>query len=290
MPKTPLPLPQVRTIGLMQPMTWLVLAWRDMARAGWISFAHGLALTALGGVILALAHNRFWLLAGALSGFMVVAPVLATSLYALSRALEQRQPAGMAVVLGPVSVADYLQRETLLQRQPDGSLQASIDGRWAGSLSADIDQLLLRQVAGHLDSQRVVLAPATLGFAPDVQVLLSITRLDSGESQPAVLDAQWRLIDRRGQVRDNRIIHLQEQHAGGTAAQVQAQGILLQRLAEQLSVALKPLANQPAIVEAPRKPAAVKPTAPAEREKQPKIPLARPQLLLHQIAYLRACH
>ncbi len=98
------------------------------------------------------------------------------------------------------------------------ALQASTDGRWAGSLSSDIDQLLLRQVAGHLDSQRVVLAPATVGFTPDVQVLLTITRLDSGESQPAILDAQWRLIDRRGQVRDNRIVHLQEQHAGGTAA------------------------------------------------------------------------
>ena len=45
MPLTPPPLPAIRTIGLMQPMTWLVLAWRDMARAGWISFAHGLALT-----------------------------------------------------------------------------------------------------------------------------------------------------------------------------------------------------------------------------------------------------
>jgi uncharacterized lipoprotein YmbA len=45
-------------------------------------------------------------------------------------------------------VADYLQRETLLQRQPDGSLQAATDGRWAGSLSSDIDQLLVRQVAG----------------------------------------------------------------------------------------------------------------------------------------------
>ena len=163
-----------------------------------------------------------------------------------------------------------------MQRQPDGSLQASADGRWAGSLSSDIDQLLLRQVAGHLDSQRVVLAPATTGFTPDVQVLLTITRLDSGKSQPAILDAQWRLIDRRGQVRDNRIIHLQEQHAGNTAAQVQAQGVLLQKLAEQLSVALKPLANQPPIAEAPRKPAA-KPAAPAaEQEKQPKIPMAAP--------------
>ncbi|POA22126.1 MULTISPECIES: membrane integrity-associated transporter subunit PqiC [unclassified Pseudomonas] len=220
----------------------------------------------------------FLLLAGVLglAGCSVHQPV---SLYQLDSGspAQPAQSAGMAVLLGPVLIADYLQRETLLQRQPDGSLQASTDGRWAGSLSSDINQLLLRQVAGRLDSQRVVLAPATQGFAPDVQVLLSITRLDSGESQPAILDAQWRLIDRRGQVRDNRIVHLQEQHAGGTAAQVQAQGVLLQRLAEQLSVALKPLANQPPIADAPRsKPAREKPTAPAEPEKQPKIPMASP--------------
>lgn len=98
MPRSSLFLPPVRTIGLMQPMTWLVLAWRDMARAGWISFAHGLALTLAGAAIFAVAHNRFWLLAGALSGFLVVAPVLATSLYALSRALERGEPANLGVV------------------------------------------------------------------------------------------------------------------------------------------------------------------------------------------------
>jgi hypothetical protein len=91
-----------------------------------------------------------------------------------------------------------------------------------------------------------------------------------------VLDAQWRLIDRRGQVRDNRIIHLQEQHAGTTASQVQAQGVLLQRLAEQLSGALKPLANQPVVVEVPRKAAPAPAPKPAEHEKQPKIPMATP--------------
>jgi uncharacterized membrane protein len=92
-------LPEVRTIGLLQPMTWLVLAWRDMARCGWISFAHGLALTGCGFVILAVAHHRFWLLAGALSGFLVVAPILATSLYALSRALERGEKADAQLVL-----------------------------------------------------------------------------------------------------------------------------------------------------------------------------------------------
>jgi len=96
---TPPPLPVVRSIGLMQPLAWLAMGWRDMARAGWISFAHGLAVTLLGAAIMAMAHNRFWLLAGALSGFLVVAPVQATSLYALSRALELNEPADTAVVL-----------------------------------------------------------------------------------------------------------------------------------------------------------------------------------------------
>ena len=91
-------LPLVRTIGILQPMHWLVLAWRDMARCGWISFAHGLVLSLCGFVILAVAHHRFWLLAGALSGFLVVAPILATSLYALSRALERGEKADVKLV------------------------------------------------------------------------------------------------------------------------------------------------------------------------------------------------
>ncbi len=92
-------LPAVRTISLMRPLVWLVFAWRDMARIGWVSFAHGFALAAVGAIIVAIAHQRFWLLAGALSGFMVIAPVLATSLYALSRALERGEKADLSLVL-----------------------------------------------------------------------------------------------------------------------------------------------------------------------------------------------
>ena len=99
MRSTSYPLPAVRTISATRPLAWLGLAWRDMYRAGWVSFAHGLVLALAGGAIIALAHNRFWLLAGALSGFMVVAPVLATSLYALSRALERKESANFGVVL-----------------------------------------------------------------------------------------------------------------------------------------------------------------------------------------------
>ena len=92
-------LPAVRSLDLLRPMHWLALAWRDMARCGWISFAHGLVLALFGLGILALAQDRFWLMAGALSGFLVVAPVLATRLYALSRALERGEPANVGLVL-----------------------------------------------------------------------------------------------------------------------------------------------------------------------------------------------
>jgi len=95
----PARLPAVRRLDLLRPMHWLMLAWRDMALCGWISFAHGLVLALFGLGILALAHDRFWLMAGALSGFLVVAPVLATSLYALSRALERGEPANVGLVL-----------------------------------------------------------------------------------------------------------------------------------------------------------------------------------------------
>jgi uncharacterized membrane protein len=99
MPKTAHTLPTVRSISPMRPLVWLVLAWRDMAQVGWVSFAHGLALALFGAAIVAIAHHRFWLLAGALSGFMVIAPVLATSLYALSRALEHGEKADWRLVL-----------------------------------------------------------------------------------------------------------------------------------------------------------------------------------------------
>ncbi len=90
--------PRIRTITLAQPMNWLLLAWRDIARCGWVSWAHGLVFSLGGLAIIAVAYDRFWLLAGAFSGFLVVAPILATSLYALSRAVERGERVGFQVV------------------------------------------------------------------------------------------------------------------------------------------------------------------------------------------------
>ncbi|SFB70061.1 Uncharacterized membrane protein [Polaromonas sp. OV174] len=99
MPRGALTLPVIRSIGLAQPLRWLVRGAQDMRRGGWLSLAHGLALAAFGGLLLLLARDRFWLLAGAFSGFLVVAPVLATGLYAISRALERGEAVNLQLII-----------------------------------------------------------------------------------------------------------------------------------------------------------------------------------------------
>lgn len=89
----------VRTLDAGQPLYWLVKAWHDLTRCGWISVLHGVAIALVGAVMLWVAHDRFWFLAGAFSGFLLVGPVLATSLYALSRALEHGEKVGFSKVL-----------------------------------------------------------------------------------------------------------------------------------------------------------------------------------------------
>jgi uncharacterized lipoprotein YmbA len=152
------------------------------------------------------------------------------------------QAEGTAILLGPVLLADYLQRDVLLQRLPDGSLAA--DGqqaRWAGSLQGDINQLLLRQLAWRLKTQRLELSPGSKGFTPEAQVELEITRLDSGPQHPAVLEAQWRLLDKQGKRQASRLVRLQEEHQGSTTDQVRAQSVLLQRLSEMMAAAIEPM-------------------------------------------------
>lgn len=107
-------LPDVRAIAMDQPLQWLVLGWKDMARSPWLSMGHGLLMALWGGMLTWLAHDQFWLLAGSVSGFLVIAPVLATSLYAMSRAMERGERVNFQLL-----VTTWTQWQLKLKAQPD---------------------------------------------------------------------------------------------------------------------------------------------------------------------------
>ena len=86
-------------VSLASPARWLALGWSDLRRNPLPGLFHGFLLTAFGALLLWAAGDRFWLLAGAFSGFLIVAPILATGLYQVSRALESGRRVGMAEVV-----------------------------------------------------------------------------------------------------------------------------------------------------------------------------------------------
>jgi len=84
-----------------------------MGHSPGLSLIHGLVLALCGGFITWVAHDRFWLLAGALSGFLVLAPVLATSLYAMSRAIERKEAVNLRLLM-----KTWTQWQTLHHHEP----------------------------------------------------------------------------------------------------------------------------------------------------------------------------
>ena len=107
-------LPPVLPIVLDQPLHWLALGFKDFSKSPWLSTLHGLVLAIWGAAITWLAHDRFWLLAGSLSGFLVIAPVLATSLYAMSRAMERNDKVDFKLL-----VNTWTQWHVRLRNEPD---------------------------------------------------------------------------------------------------------------------------------------------------------------------------
>jgi uncharacterized membrane protein len=77
--------PQVRSIAASRPWVWLTLAYHDMSCSPGPSLLHGL-LIALGGLIILTLTLQVWqLMPGALSGFLLIGPIICTGLYELSR-------------------------------------------------------------------------------------------------------------------------------------------------------------------------------------------------------------
>jgi uncharacterized membrane protein len=122
----------VRTVTPLQPFAWLVRGWQDLRRYGVASVAYGALMAAAGWVLLLVGSTHPYFIAAAISGFLLVGPLLATGVCELSRRGEMREPASFddsldawsrnhsalmefGVVLAVISVLWFIVSEILLR-------------------------------------------------------------------------------------------------------------------------------------------------------------------------------
>jgi uncharacterized membrane protein len=90
---------RICSVPALQPLRWLRRGWGDLMASPLPGVLHGLLAATFGALLVVVARDQFWLLAGAFSGFLLVAPLLATGLYAVSRERGLGRPAGLGAAL-----------------------------------------------------------------------------------------------------------------------------------------------------------------------------------------------
>ncbi len=82
---------QIKTAEPKDIVRWLTLGWRDMRTAGFPSLLHGLIVAVIS-IAIEVATFAYWeVLPGAVTGFVLIGPFLATGLYALSCRIEKQR-------------------------------------------------------------------------------------------------------------------------------------------------------------------------------------------------------
>lgn len=78
-------LPEVRRIGMRHPLAWLRFGWQDIRANPIASLAYGLLFAIAGDVALIFSWRNPYLFTAALSGFILIGPLLAGGFYEISR-------------------------------------------------------------------------------------------------------------------------------------------------------------------------------------------------------------
>jgi uncharacterized lipoprotein YmbA len=148
---------------------------------------------------------------------------------------------GMGIGVGPVNLAEYINRQNLVIQQAPNELSIAEDHRWAGDLAASITRVTAANLSRQLNTGNVHAYPWQRDDELRYQVTLEIRQLHAGGDGYAVIEAAWRaysLPDRR--LKASRTFTDREPlEKDGYSAMVAAQSRLLGRLSENIAAVLR---------------------------------------------------
>jgi uncharacterized membrane protein len=102
----------VRSVPALQAIVWLRRGWEDLRQMERVSLAHGVIISVIGAVLLMLGGTHPYLVAAAVTGYLLVGPIMTTGVCELSRRRAAREPRGFdesleAVTRNPDALLQY---------------------------------------------------------------------------------------------------------------------------------------------------------------------------------------
>lgn len=173
------------------------------------------------------------LLAGCASG--------SRSFYVLTSDGPAPTGGGAGIGIGPVTLAEYIDRPNLVIAENPNQLSIAEDHRWAGDLEASISRVTAANLGRRLHTGNVRTYPWRDDGDINYQVVIDVRQLHGGNDGHAVIEAGWRaysLPDRK--VKASRtFVDREPLESDGYPALVAAQSRLLSRLADDIASALR---------------------------------------------------
>jgi len=156
---------EIRHVGAGQPILWLKRGWDDLKAIGMPGIAHGALIAALGGVLLILGSSHLYFTAAAVTGYLLVGPVMTTGLCELARRRGAHEPLGFdeslqplrrnseglthfGAILALIAVVWFAMSAWLLQSVFSASTPTLAVALWGGSEAVSMPQLLSYVGAG----------------------------------------------------------------------------------------------------------------------------------------------
>ncbi len=182
--------------------------------------------------------QRFLLLASVL--LLAACGLGSKSFYVLTADGPAPSGGGAGIGVGPVSLAEYIDRPNLVIAEAENQLAVAENHRWAGDLEASIARVTAANLGRRLNTGNVRTYPWQGDDGITYQVTLDIRQLHGGADGYAVIEAGWRaysLPDRKLKA-SRTFVDREPLDADGYQPLVAAQSRLLSRLADDIAKGL----------------------------------------------------
>lgn len=166
--------------------------------------------------------------------YYVLSPIASTP-------TDTDQPISSLVGIGPIEVADYLQRPNMVRMRNNNTLNLTTNDYWAEPLDKGIARILALNLTHYKPSRMVQEFPWRSDSIPPYSLRVHIHELLLTDHS-ATLNASWELINVSQKVSLNRQHFVRSVNTGTRASEMaKAYSQLLAQLAEEMNRALEAL-------------------------------------------------